>query len=402
VRSGGHSTAGHGTVDGGLLLDLSRMKRISIDPATGIAGIEPGLTWGEVAQEAQRFGLALTSGDAGSVGVGGLALGGGIGWMARKYGLTIDNLLAVDLVTAEGKLVRASADENAELFWGLRGGGGNFGVATSFQVQMHPAGMVLGGAVIYPATETATLLKSIAQYAMGAPDELTTITVVMPAPPLPLIPPALHGTPVAIVMVCYTGDLEEGQRVVAPLRQLATPIADVIAPMPYPALFALTEAGGLPGMAHTIRSAFLPELRDEAFEVMAAHAATLPSPGSMVQMRILGGAVARVAPEATAFAHRDKPLMCTAVAAAPVEALAQHQEWTAAFGRAMRPYAEGVYVNFLEDEGAARLRDAYPAATMERLARLKSRFDPTNFFRLNGNILPADGEATSSDDEQAA
>ena len=262
VRSGGHSMAGHSTCDG-VVIDLSPMKGIEIDPSRRVARIEPGLTWGEVAAATQPHGLAISSGDTASVGVGGLALGGGIGWMVRKHGLAIDNLRSVELVTADGRFLRASAAENAELFWGLRGGGGNFGVATAFEFDLHPAGIVLGGAVFYDAADAdraEDILRAYARLAAAAPDELTTQALLMLAPPAPFIPPDRQGRPVVAIAVCYAGDLAEGERAVAPLRRLATPIADVIGPMPYPAIFALTRsrrdrgaappgALGVPGLA---------------------------------------------------------------------------------------------------------------------------------------------------------
>ena len=228
VRSGGHSFAGHSTTDGGMLIDLSPMKAITIDRRRRIARIEPGLTWGEVARAAHAYGLTLTSGDMASVGVGGLMLGGGIGWMVRKHGLAIDHLRAVELVTAEGEILRASERAHADLFWGLRGGGGNFGVATAFEVDLHPAGTVLGGAVFYEAAEAERILQGYAHHATAAPDELSTLAMLMAAPPAPFIPQALQGRPIVAILVCYTGDLAQGERVVAPLRRLATPIADVI------------------------------------------------------------------------------------------------------------------------------------------------------------------------------
>ena len=390
VRSGGHSMAGYGTNDGGLVIDLSGMKAISIDDARHTARLEPGLTWGEVASTLQPHGLALTSGDMASVGVGGLLLGGGIGWMVRKYGLTIDRLRAVELVTANGEFLRASADEHAELFWGLRGGGGNFGVATAFEVNLHPAGMVLGGAVFYDAAEAESILRAYARYAASAPDELTTIATFMAAPPAPFIPPEKQGTAVVALLVCYTGDLVEGTRVVAPLRQLATPIADVISPMPYPAMFALTEEGTIRGLQHAVRSLFLRTLSDEVIHTIVEEAAAIMSPLTLVQVRVLGGAMSRVPADATAFAHRNKQALVMATSFAPPLADAEPSRVrTEQIWQALQPYADGVYVNFLGDEGERRVHEAYPKAAYARLAALKERYDPTNLFRLNQNILPA-------------
>jgi len=390
VRSGGHSFAGYGTTDGGMVIDLSRMKAITIDSTRRIARLEPGLTWGEVANALHPHGLALTSGDMASVGVGGLLLGGGIGWMVRKYGLTIDHLRAVELVTAGGQFLRASADENPELFWGLRGGGGNFGVATSFEVELHPAGIVLGGAVFYDAAEAEGILRAYARHATAAPDELTTMALLMAAPPAPFIPPAKHGTPVVAIMVCYTGDLTEGERVVAPLRTLGTPIADVIAPMPYPAMFALTREGTVRGLQHHGRSLFLKTLNDDVLHTIVEESVPLMSPEMMIQLRVLGGAMSRVPSDTTAFAHRDKQALVLVNNFGPATAgAAELHARTEQVWQALRPYADGVYVNFLADEGEQRVHEAYPSATYTQLAALKQRYDPTNLFYLNQNIAPA-------------
>ena len=282
------------------------MSAIAIDSTRRIARIEPGLTWGEVAKALQPYGLALTSGDSASVGVGGLLLGGGIGWMVRKYGLAIDHLRAVELVTADGEILRASADENIELFWGLRGGGGNFGVATAFEVDLHPGGTILGGAVFYEATEAERILQCYARLAAAAPDELSTQALIVLAPPLPFIPPEKQGIPVVAILVCYTGDLTEGERVVAPLRSLATPIADMIAPMPYPAIFSFMEIGEIRGLPHHVRSLFLQALSSEALHTLVDASLAIMSSETLVLLRVLGGAMSRVATDATAFAHRDK------------------------------------------------------------------------------------------------
>ncbi len=390
VRSGGHSMPGYSTIDNGMVIDLSNMKSITVDPERRIARLEPGLTWGEVAGTLQPYGLALTSGDTATVGVGGLLLGGGIGWMVRKYGLTIDHLKAVELVTAEGQFLRASADENAELFWGLRGGGGNFGVVTAYEVSLHPAGMVIGGAVIYDAADAEGILKAYARIAEAAPDELTTIVNFIAAPPAPFIPPEKQGMPVLVIMVCYTGDLAEGERVVAPLRSLGTPIADIISPMPYPAMFVMTEEASILGRQHTVRSLFMRTLSDDAIHTMVREAAAVVSPETLVQVRVLGGAMSRVPANATAFAHRDKQAMVLIASSVPVSADGELSRARAErVWQAMRPYADGVYVNFLADEGDRRIHEAYPPATYARLAALKKLYDPTNMFHLNQNIPPA-------------
>lgn len=389
VRSGGHSLAGHGTNDDGLVIDLSNMKTITIDPVRCTARLEPGLTCGEVAKAIQPFGLAMTAGEVASVGVGGVLLGGGIGWMVRAYGLSIDRLRAVELVTADGQLLRASADENPELFWGLRGGGGNFGVATAFEVDLHPGGTILGGAVFYEATEAERILREYTRLATAAPDALTTEAQLMLAPPAPFIPPDKQGTPVVAIMVCYTGDLSEGERVVAPLRQLATPIADLVAPMPYPGIFALTEFGEVRGLQHHARSLFFETLSDEIVHTLVEAVGSVLSPETLVELRVLGGAMSRIATDATAFAHRDKQGMVLITHFAPLSAdAASLNARTQRVFQALSPYANGTYVGFLADEGEQRVSEAYPPATYARLVALKNQYDPTNLFRLNQNIKP--------------
>ena len=389
VRSGGHSIVGHSTNDGGMVIDLSRMKAITIDPLRRTARIEPGLTWAEVTAAAHPYGLALTSGDMGAVGVGGLLLAGGIGWMVRKYGLTIDRLRAVELVTADGQFLRASPDEHADLFWGLRGGGGNFGVAIAFEVDLHPAGMVLGGTIYYEATDVKSLVRAYAHHAAAAPDELSTEALLMYAPPLPFLPQAQQGKLVFAIQLCYTGDLAEGERVVAPLRALGTPIADLVAPMPYPAIFPPTENDPMRGLEHDGRSLFLETLNDEVLDTLAREAVVFMAPGMAIQLRVLGGAMGRVPANATAFAHRDAQMMIVVAHAAPRSAntaslhASMEQIW-----QAIRPYRAGVYVGFLMEEGEQRVHEAYPAETYKQLAALKKRYDPTNLFHLNQNIKP--------------
>jgi FAD/FMN-containing dehydrogenase len=389
VRSGGHSFAGQGTVDGGLVLDLSRMKGLTIDPVHRVARAQPGLTWGEYAAQAQAYDLATSSGDTSSVGVGGLTLGGGIGWLVRKHGLTIDHLLAAEVVTADGRLLRASEGENPDLFWALRGGGGNFGVATAFEFQLHPAGTVLGGMVAYPGTELKAVLRAWASYMAGAPDELTTTAWIMQAPPAPFIPPEWHGRLIVALAVCYAGDLTAGERALAPLRTLAPPVADVIGPMPYPGIFALTEDVTTPGREYDVRAGYLDGIDDGLLGAIEAAGRTMTSPMSMVHIRALGGAMARVSAEATAFAHRDKPFMVMLANLWWDCDARPHREWLHGLWRAVHPHTAGAYAGFLADEGAERVRDAFPAANHRRLVEVKRRYDPTNVFRLNQNVSPS-------------
>ncbi|MBW4693802.1 MAG: FAD-binding oxidoreductase [Lyngbya sp. HA4199-MV5] len=389
VRSGGHSIAGYSTNDGGLVIDLAHLRKMTIDPVNHTARLEPGLTWGEVSNALQPFGLAMTAGNVASVGVGGLLLGGGVGWMVRAYGLSIDRVRSVELVTADGQLLRASADENPELFWGLRGGGGNFGIATAFEVDLHPGGTVLGGIVFYEATEAERILKEYARLSVAAPDELSTQAMLALAPPAPFIPPDKQGTPIVGILVCYTGDLSEGERVVAPLRQLATPIADLIAPMPYPQIFALTEVGEVRGLQHYGRSQFFETFSDEMLHRLVEASQSVMSPETIVSLWVLGGAMSRVAPDATAFAHRDKQGMVLITHFAPlsVDAASLHARTQQVF-QALMPHANGVYVGFVVDEVAQRMHDVYPPAIYDRLVALKNQYDPTNLFGLNQNIKP--------------
>jgi FAD/FMN-containing dehydrogenase len=384
VRGGGHSLAGFSVADGAVVIDLGAMRGIEIDPVQRTAWAQTGLTSNDYARAAQPFGLATSTGDTGTVGLGGLTTGGGIGWMVRKHGLTIDHLLAADVVLADGRRVRASEHEHPDLFWALRGGGGAAGIVTALKLRLEPAGVVLGGGVIYPFAEMRRVLEALSGYAAQAPDELTVQAIAMTAPPAPFIPANRVGEPVISLFLCYTGDLAEGERVVAPLRSLGTPIADIIAPMPYPALFDLFADAAAPGFFHNVRSGYLDRLDDDTIATIIDHSARSQSPFPRMQLRVLGGAMSRVAPDATAFAFRDKPFMVTAFnVAADAESFAQGQPWLDACWEDLRPKTSGAYVNFLADEGEARVRDAYPSATLARLAKVKAAYDPENTFRFN-------------------
>ena len=389
VRGGGHSPAGYGTVDDGLVVDLSSMKRLDVDPKRRVAAAEPGLTWGEYNARTNQYGLATPGGDVPAVGVAGLTLGGGMGWLMRKHGMTIDNLLAVDVVSDDGRLLTASEAEHPDLFWALRGGGGNFGIATGLRYRLVPVGTVLGGAIVHAATREG--LRAYAEATAAAPDELTTITFVQKAPPLPFIPADAHGTPVHVILPCYTGDLDAGQRALAPLRRLAghTPLADTTSPTPYPGLYDLTTMAAV-SRPHTIRNAYLRELTNETIELILDFVNRATSPFSLIALRELGGAMARVPVDATAFAHRDKAFYVAADNSWEDEPRPErHVAWAEAFSQAVAPYTDGAYASFLEDEGEDRVRTAYTPATYARLAAIKRRYDPDNLFRLNPNIRPA-------------
>lgn len=386
VRSGGHSMAGHGTADDAIVLDLGGLRGLHIDPERREAWAQPGLTCGEYTAAAHAHGLATPFGDTGSVGLGGITLGGGIGWLARKHGMTIDSLISVEIVTADGQILNASHSENPELFWAVSGGGGNFGIVTRFHYRLHPVETVLGGTLFLPATNE--VLQGYVPAAMAAPDELTTIATLMHLPPLPFVAPQDHGRLAFLVAPVFAGDMADAESVMAPIRALAEPIADMVAPMPYPAIYEMTAEAAHPTAGFT-RSMFLDSLDTETIDTVIEHMGRATSPMAMIQIRVLGGAMARVPAEVTAFAHRRQPVLLTIITvfSDPAEAKV-HEAWTESLWRAIRGSGSGVYSNFLEDEGEDRVREAYPGTTYPRLVQVKRAYDPTNLFALNQNIAP--------------
>ena len=386
VRSGGHSPAGHSVCDGGIVLDLSDMRALDIDVERRTAWAETGLTAVEYSAATGAHGLTTGFGDTGSVGIGGITLGGGVGYLVRKQGLTIDSLLAADVVTADGKLLRVDAHTHPDLFWAVRGGGGNFGVATRFQYRLHEVDTIVGGMLMLPATPD--VIEAFVAEAAAAPDELSTIANVMPAPPMPLVPAEHHGQLVIMGMFAYAGATEIGERVMAPFRALATPIADMVQPMPYPQIYPPDEEGYRP--VATGRTMFVDGIDRRAAETIVDRLQASTAPMRVAQLRVLGGEMARVPAEATAFAHRRSRIMVNvaAVYEHPDES-AVHEPWVTGFAAALRQNDTGAYVGFLGNEGEARVRDAYPGSTWERLVAIKGRYDPTNLFRLNQNIPPA-------------
>jgi FAD/FMN-containing dehydrogenase len=386
VRSGGHSNAGHGVSEGGIVLDLSLMKALDVNPVERTAWAETGLTAGEVTSALGEHGLAVGFGDTGSVGIGGLTLGGGVGYLVRKHGLTIDDLLAAEVVTADGQALRVDSDHHPDLFWAIRGGGGNFGVATRFQFRLHPLETVTGGILLLPATPE--VIAGFIAAAEEAPEELSTIANVMPAPPMPFVPQEYHGQVVVMGMLVHAGPSEAGEEAVAPFRALATPIADLVRPMTYPEIYPPEDPDYRPLAA--ARTMFLDRIdtavAGKILDQLAASTAQMPA----AQLRVLGGAMARVPAEATAFAHRTSRIMVNiaAIYATPEEAPV-HEAWVADVAATLSQGDPGAYVSFLADEGEERIRAAYPGATWERLAAIKRRYDPTNLFRLNQNIPPA-------------
>jgi hypothetical protein len=391
LRGGGHNVAGTAVCDGGVVIDLSPMKGMWVDPAARTARAQPGLLWGEFDREAQAFGLATPGGIITHTGIAGLTLGGGMGWLMRRYGLTCDNLLSADVVTAEGEFLRASAEERADLFWGLRGGGGNFGVVTSFEYRLHPVGpIVLAGVILHPAARARDVLGFYRDYIASAPDELTTIAVLRMAPPAPFLPPGVHGQPVVVIGACYTGPVEEGERAVAPLRRFGDPLVDLIHPTPYVSHQGLFDPTAPHGLGYYWKSEYVPSLSDALIDTLAEQAWRVVTPESYTIIFHLGGAVGREDPEGSAFEDRRAAhaVNIDAVWSEPARAPACIA-WTRDFWEAVRPYSTGrVYVNFLGEEGQDRVRGAYGEAKYERLHVLKRKYDPTNFFRLNQNIRP--------------
>ena len=383
VRSGGHSPAGYSTVDGGIVLDLGAMKAVDIDADGRTAWAQTGLTAGEYTTAANTHGLATGFGDTGSVGIGGITLAGGIGYLVRKHGLTIDQLLAAEVVTADGRLLHVDDQSHPDLFWALRGGGGNFGVATRLQLRLHPVDQVVGGMLVLPATPQ--VLAGFIALAEAAPEELSTIANVMPAPPLPFLPAEQHGRLVIMAMLVYAGEVQPGQRTVAPFRALASPLADPVKPMPYPQIYPPEDPNYHPAaVGHTM---FVDQVDRQVAETIIEYLQDSDASVRVAQLRVLGGAMARVPPQATAFAHRASRIMVNLAAFyhGPADRVVR-QGWVAEFAAALQQRDTGAYVGFLGDEGRGRVRQAYPGATWDRLATIQRRYDPTNLFRLNQNI----------------
>jgi FAD/FMN-containing dehydrogenase len=380
VRGGGHNFAGYATCDGGIVIDLSPMQGIHVDPQRRTARAQGGVTWGAFDHETQAFGLATTGGTDPTTGIAGLTLGGGMGWLHGKYGLTCDNLLSADVVTAEGQLLTASATEHPDLFWGLRGGSGNFGIVTSFEYQLHPVGPLLGGMVLHPFAKAADVLRFYRDYSKEAPDELTAAAGVLTGQ---------DGHLMVGIVVSYCGSLPEGERILKPLRTFGPPVHDAIRPMTYhevQQLLYVFEAN----VQSYLKAGFLRGLSEEAIDTLVAHSATKTSPMSAVALLPISGVAARAASDATAFVHRQHHhhLFLISQWRDPAES-ERHIRWTREFWAAMQPFATvGVYVNELGyDEGEDRFRAAY-GANYDRLVQLKNRYDPTNVFRLNPNIRP--------------
>ena len=387
VRGGGHSWAGYGSTDGGLVIDLSRMNGVEIDTDGGTAWAETGVTAGKYTLATGKIGRATGLGDTGSVGISGITLAGGIGFLARKTGLTIDNLLAAEVVTADGELVRASESSEQDLFWAIRGGEGNFGVATRLQLRLAEISEIAGGMLILPASPQ--VITGFIEAAQAAPEELTTIAAVMIAPPLPMLPEEAHGRPVLMGQFAYVGQVDDADEVFAPFRALAEPLADMVRPMRYPELYQGPEQEPRFGASTNF---FADSLDPAAAEAILEQLPESTAPMKVVQLRVLGGAVAEVPNDATAFAHRDRGLFVN-VAAMYADAGERdtHSAWVNGLAGSIGKDGSGGYVGFLGEEDEATIRAAYPGATWDRLRELKRRYDPGNIFHLNHNIPPAEG-----------
>jgi FAD/FMN-containing dehydrogenase len=379
VRGGGHNIAGSALCDDGIVIDLSGMKSVRVNPVTQTAQAEPGLTWAEFDHETQAFGLATTGGVVGSTGIAGLTLGGGVGWLHAKYGLTADNLISADVVLADGSFARASATENEDLFWGLRGGGGNFGIVTSFEYQLHPLTQVLAGPVFHPAERAPEVLRFYREFTASLPDELSVYTGFLTDP---------EGNRLIGMVVNYVGDIEEGERLIRPLREFGPPVADMIAPIPYTALQAMFDAAFPPAMQNYWKSGFMKDLSDEALDTIVKFAVAPPSPLSMVMIENYHGAYSRVPAGDTPYSNRDAHynLLILGCWGDPAQS-DTNKEWARSLYKAIEPHlSTKAFPNLMgQEEMADRAKDAY-GANFERLVELKKKYDPTNFFRTNINI----------------
>ena len=389
VRGGAHNVAGNATCDGGLVIDLSTMKGIRIDRERTTVRAEAGLTWGELDAATQALGLATTGGLVSSTGIAGFTLGGGVGWLMRRHGLACDNLIGADMVTADGAVLHASEADQPDVLWGLRGGGGNFGVVTEFEYRLHPVSTVLGGLVAWPAHRAGDVLRFWREWAREAPADVCTLGVFLYAPPEPFIPPEAQGTPIFAIAVCHIDPDGRAEDDLRELRAFGPPVVDVIGPMPYTALQGMFDAGAPAGLQNYWKSSYLAGLDDATIDVILGHTTSIPAPFGQVHLHQLGGAVG-AAQDSGASGHRGAGFLLNIVGtwADPAET-ERGTAWVRGFAAAVEPHAMGAYVNFMGDEGDARIRAAYEPATFARLRELKAQLDPTNVFRLNQNVPPA-------------
>jgi FAD/FMN-containing dehydrogenase len=392
IRGGGHNVAGTAVCDGGIVIDLSAMRAVRTSPGERSVWVQGGALWGDIDRETQAHGLATTGGIVSHTGVAGLTLGGGLGWLMRKHGLTVDNLLAADVVTADGEVLHAAEHQHADLFWALRGGGGNFGVVTSFEFRLHPVGpTVLAGPILWDASDACEVLRCYRDFIRDAPDELGTVVRFGTAPPLRVIPESLHWRPVVMVGTCYTGLVEDGERRLAPLRTARTPLLDLVGPASYVGFQGALDSTVAHDWNYYWKSTHLPELRDDLIDVIVEHAFACASPRSYVAMFHLQGAVGRVPEGATAFGNRQAAHAMTLDSVwRPGEDFGEHDTgWTRRFFAALGRFRAGVYVNFLGgDENPDRIREAYGDSIYDRLVDVKTKYDPDNVFHHNQNISP--------------
>jgi FAD/FMN-containing dehydrogenase len=385
VKSGGHSGVGHSVSDGGIMLDLHDLRAVDVDTAARTAWAGAGATALEVTRATHEHRLVVGFGDTGSVGIGGITTGGGVGYLSRKFGLTVDSLLAAEIVTADGQIHLVDADNEPDLFWAIRGGGGNFGVVTRFRYQLQEVGTVYGGMLFLPAT--ADTVAGFVAAAEAAPEELSTIGNVMPAPPMPFLAPEHHGKLAIMAIIVYAGDQASGEKAVAPFRALATPLADMVRPMPYPEIYPPEDESYRPTAVS--RTMFLDRIDRDVATTIVRYLTESDAQVRVTQIRVLGGAISRVPVEATAYAHRSSHIMVNLAAFYEGEADKEKRTaWLREFAAAIQQADTGAYVNFLGDE-PERIKAAYPGATWDRLVELKRRYDPDNLFRLNQNIPPA-------------
>lgn len=391
VQGIGHNIAGNAVCDGGLMISLSGMKSIRVDLRAKTAFVEPGITLGDLDNETQAYGLAVPVGINSTTGIAGLTLGGGFGWLSRKYGMTVDNLISADVVTSTGELVKASKDENPDLFWGIRGGGGNFGIVTSFEFKLQPVGPeILSGLIVHPFSDANAVLRYYREFAAQAPDDLSVWVVVRKAPPLPFLPEEVHGTEVVVLAALYAGDMAEGEKALAPLRAFGNPIADVISPHMFTGFQAAFDPLLTPGFRNYWKSHDFRELNDETLDTVIQYTKTLPSPHCEIFIAQMGGATNRVSPDATAYRHRDAEFILNVHGRweEPKED-GRCISWCRELFEATSPHATGgVYVNFMTEEEQQRVQAAY-GDSYKRLVELKNKYDPTNLFRLNQNIKPS-------------
>ena len=401
VRGGGHSAGGFGTVDDGIVIDLSPMSTVTVDPVARTATAGGGTTWGQFDAATQEHGLAVTGGRFSTTGIAGLTLGSGSGWLERKCGLTADNLIAAEVVTADGEIITASDDENVELFWGLRGGGGNFGIVTSFTFNLHEVGpMIYGGMLVALPDRAGEILRFFRDYMATAPDDLGAAMAFNSAPPEPFVPPEMHFKPILGMVICWTGDHEEGERVIAPLREAMQPVMDMVAPMPYTALQGMLDGGGPKGTRAYMKAELIADFDDAAVDKLVANGARRAGPMAQLLIEPMGGAISRADETASALPRRDIPWCYHALGMwlePDAETEEAHRAWAKQLHDDLEPHTvQGVYLNFTSDGGDARIRATYGEEKYARLQALKDRYDPDNLFRLNHNIKPSGRETATA------